>query len=64
MPKCGFNKVALQLNSNQTPEWVFSGKFAAYFQNAIFQEHLLVAASVLSFFIINNNKKKLKNLQF
>ena len=33
MPKCDFNKVA------------FSCKFAAYFQNTFFQEHLWVAAS-------------------
>ena len=30
MPKCDFNKVALQ----HTSAWVFSCKFAAYFQNA------------------------------
>ena len=29
MPKCGFNKVAL----NHTSAWVFSCKFATYFQN-------------------------------
>ena len=38
MPKCDFNKVAL---------WVFSCKFAAYFQNTFSKEHLWVAASAL-----------------
>ena len=33
MPKCDFNKVALQLYWNHTSAWVFSCKFAAYFQN-------------------------------
>ena len=33
MPKCGFNKVALQLYWNHTLAWMFSCKFAAYFQN-------------------------------
>ena len=33
MPKCDFNKVAKQLYSNRTLAWVFSCKFAAYFQN-------------------------------
>ena len=32
-PKCDFNKVALQLYWNFTSAWVFSYKFAAYFQN-------------------------------
>ena len=36
-PKCDFNKV--------TSPWVFSCKFAAYFQNTFFQEHFWVAAS-------------------
>ena len=46
MPKCDFNKVALQLYWNHTSAWVFSCKFAAYFQNTFFQQHLVVAASV------------------
>ena len=32
MPKCNFNKVK-QLYSNRTSAWVFSCKFAVYFQN-------------------------------
>ena len=32
MPKCNFNKVALQLYWNRASAWVFSCKFAAYFQ--------------------------------
>ena len=33
MPKCDFNKVALQLYCNRTSALVFSCKFAACFQN-------------------------------
>ena len=33
MPKCDFNKVAKQLYWSHTSAWVFSCKFAAYFQN-------------------------------
>ena len=33
MSKCDFNKVALHRYSNRTSAWVFSYKFAAYFQN-------------------------------
>ena len=32
MPKCNFNEVALQLYCNHTSAWVFSCKFAAWFQ--------------------------------
>ena len=44
MPKCNFNEVALQLYWNCTSAWVFSCKFAAYFQNNFSQEHLWMAA--------------------
>ena len=40
MPKCDFNKVAKQLHWNQTLAWVFSCKFAAYFQNTFFKNLL------------------------
>ena len=33
MPKCDFNNVAKQLYWNRTLAWVFSCKFAVYFQN-------------------------------
>ena len=47
MPKCDFNKVAMELYRNRTSAtWVFSCKFTAYFQNIFSQEHLWVAASV------------------
>ena len=36
MPKCGFNKVALELYLNHTSAGMFSCLFAAYFQNAFF----------------------------
>ena len=45
MPKCDFNKADLQLYSNQTSAWVFSCKFAAYFQNTFYQERLWMTAS-------------------
>ena len=45
MPKCDCNKVAMQLYCNRTLVWVFSCKFAAYFQNAFSQEHLWAVAS-------------------
>ena len=45
MPKCDFNKVALQLYRNRTLARVFSCKFAAYFQNTFFKERLWMAAS-------------------
>ena len=45
MPKCDFNKVALQLYWNCTSAWVFSCKYAAYFQNTFSQEHLWRTAS-------------------
>ena len=47
MPKCGFNKVALQLYWNHTLAWMFSSKFAAYFQNTFSQEHLWTTASIV-----------------
>ena len=43
--KCDFNKVALQLYWNYTSAWMFSCKFAAYFQNSFSQKHLWVTAS-------------------
>ena len=33
IPKCDFNKVALQLYCNNTSAWVFFSKLGAYFQN-------------------------------
>ena len=40
MAKCNFNKVVKQLYWNHTLAWVFSWKFAAYFQNIFSQEQL------------------------
>ena len=45
MPKYNFIKVALQLYWNHTLVWVFSCKFAAYFQKTFSEEHLWVAVS-------------------
>ena len=45
MPKCDFNKVALQRYWNRTLALVFSCKCAAYFQNTFSQEHFWTAAS-------------------
>ena len=39
MPKCDFNKVAKQLYWNHTSAWVFSCRFAAYFQNNYFPKN-------------------------
>ena len=47
MSKCDFSKVAL-LYWNRTSAWVFSCKFAAYFQNTFSQEHLCMADSIRS----------------
>ena len=44
MPKYDFNKVAMQIYWSHTLAWVFSCKFAAFFQNTCSQEHLLMAA--------------------
>ena len=40
IPKCVFNKVALQIYWNHTSAWVFSCKFLAYFQNTLSLEHI------------------------
>ena len=40
MPKCDFNKIALQLYQNHISAWLFSCKFATYFQNTFSYEHL------------------------
>ena len=45
MPKCDFNKVALQLYWNHTSAWVFSCRFAAYFQNTFSWEFIWRTAS-------------------
>ena len=46
MPKSDFNKDAKQLYWSHTLAWLFSCKFAAYFPNTSFIEHLWVAASL------------------
>ena len=46
MPKCDFNKDEKQLYWNRTSAGFFSCKFAAYFQNTLSYEQLLVAASI------------------
>ena len=45
MLKYDFNKVAKQLCWNHTSAWVFSYKFAAYFQNTFSWEHPWATAS-------------------
>ena len=40
-----FNKVVKQLYFNHPLAWVFSCKFAAYFQNTFLKEHIWRAAS-------------------
>ena len=48
MPKCHFNKVALQLYRSCTSAWVFCSKFATYFHHLLLKntsERLLVKKS-------------------
>ena len=45
MPKCDFNKIALQLYWNRTSSYVFCCKFAACFQDTFSEEHFWMAAS-------------------
>ena len=45
MLKCYFNRFAKELYWNHTSVWVFSWKFAVYFQNTFSLEHLSMAAS-------------------
>ena len=45
MLKCDFNEVALELYLNCTSAWVFSCKFATYFQNTFSYKHIWMAAS-------------------
>ena len=47
LPKSDFNKVAKQIYINHTSAWVFSCKFAAYFQNSFSEEQLSVTASII-----------------
>ena len=49
MPKCNLNEVVKQLYLNHFSAWVFSCKFAAYFQNTFSLEHLWVAALCILF---------------
>ena len=56
MPKCDFNKIALHLYWNRTSAWVFSCKFAPYFQNTFSQEHLKVAACIV--YVKENGQEK------
>ena len=51
MPKCDFNNIAKQLYWNHTSAWVFFCKFAAYFQNTFYSEHLWTAASEFGYII-------------
>ena len=46
MPKCDFNKIPKQIYWNHTLAWVFSCKFAAYFEKTFSTEHLWMAPSV------------------
>ena len=46
IPKCDFNNVAEQRYWNHASPWLFSCKFAAYFQNTFSKENLWSAASI------------------
>ena len=52
MPKCDFNKVAKQLYWNCTSAWVFSCKFAAYFQNTF-------SKNISGWLLLKSNDSKL-----
>ena len=45
MPKCDFNKVTQATLLKSRSAWLFSSKFAAYFQNTFSLENLWTAAS-------------------
>ena len=60
MPKCDFNKVALQFYWNHTSAWVFSCKFAAYFQNNFFRTPFRKNTSGGLFLILPNLVIQLK----
>ena len=49
LSKCNFNKVAFQLYWNRTLAWVFSRKFAAYFQNTSEWLLLIIHFGTLNF---------------
>ena len=40
VPKCNFNKIVRQFYGNDASAWVFSYKFAVYFQKTFSLEHL------------------------
>ena len=63
MSSYNFNKVAKQLYWNRTSTWVFSCKFAAYFQNIFSQEHLWKAAYELLPEIVKGSKMKIVSNQ-
>ena len=54
MPKYDF-KVAKKLYLNHTSSWMFSSKFAAYFQNTFSWEHLLGGCFFILFFMWRAN---------
>ena len=60
VPIISIYKFSLQLYCNRTLAWVFSCKFAAYFQNTFSQEHLWMAASVQQFLTFCNSFLPLK----
>ena len=56
-PKCDFTKVAnRQLYLNQTSAWVFSCKFAAYFQNTTFKNTTMRLPQTVWIKFFNVNK--------
>ena len=70
VPKSNLNEVALQLYLSRTSVWLFSCKFAAYFQNTFSMEHLWVAASEWNrlfklnrYKVFTKKKKKIENIE-
>ena len=60
MPKCDFNKAALQLYRNRTSTWVFSCKFAAYFKNTFLHRNTYGGLLLILANYIPGNKKLMK----
>ena len=69
MPKCDFNKVALQLYRNHTSAWVFSCTFAASSQDTFYKNTsggLLLSVSTCQYIIkywdLKNERKHMKQI--
>ena len=65
MTKCDFNKIALELYRSHTSAWIFSCKFAAFFQNTFSLELFWTAASgksYINFPVVRKNNNYMTKL--